>query len=147
MILARKFPKVLTDDALAFGTICQRTLRIRLILSLMYRTSKRPKSMILLEITDAYAEICFRPYLTLRVLSLVVAFIFYSNASIVSNGLRVAGARLPTTTHLYLPFQYSLPYKWTASSEFGTYRLCEPRRFRRACASAQSQQNLRCSLI
>ena len=33
------------------------------------------------------------------------------------------------------------------SSEFGTYRLCEQRRFRRACASAQSRQNLRCSLI
>ena len=37
--------------------------------------------------------------------------------------------------------------RWTASSEFGTYRLCEQRRFRRACASAQSRQNLRCSLI
>ena len=37
--------------------------------------------------------------------------------------------------------------KWAASSEFGTYRLCEQRRFRRACASAQSRQNLRCSLI
>ena len=37
--------------------------------------------------------------------------------------------------------------KWTASSEFGTYRLCEQRRFRRACACAQSRQNLRCSLI
>ena len=36
---------------------------------------------------------------------------------------------------------------WTASSEFGTYRLCEQRRFRQACASAQSRQNLRCSLI
>ena len=36
--------------------------------------------------------------------------------------------------------------KWTASSEFGTYRLCEQQRFRRACASAQSRQNLRCSL-
>ena len=34
-----------------------------------------------------------------------------------------------------------------ASSEFGTYCLCEQRRFRRACASAQSRQNLRCSLI
>ena len=30
---------------------------------------------------------------------------------------------------------------------FGTYRLCEQRGFRRACASAQSRQNLRCSLI
>ena len=34
-----------------------------------------------------------------------------------------------------------------ASSEFGIYRLCEQRRFRRACASAQSRQNLCCSLI
>ena len=38
-------------------------------------------------------------------------------------------------------------FMWTASSEFGTYHLCEQRRFRRACASAQSRQNLRCSLI
>ena len=36
---------------------------------------------------------------------------------------------------------------WATSSEFGTYRLCEQRRFRRACASAQSRKNLRCSLI
>ena len=42
---------------------------------------------------------------------------------------------------------YFFIIKWTASSEFGTYRLCEQRRFRRACASAQSRQNLRCSLI
>ena len=27
---------------------------------------------------------------------------------------------------------------WTASCEFGTYRICEQRSFRRACASAQS---------
>ena len=36
---------------------------------------------------------------------------------------------------------------WAATSEFGTYCLCEQRRFRRACASAQSRQNLHCSLI
>ena len=36
---------------------------------------------------------------------------------------------------------------WAAPSEFGTYRLCKQRRFRRACACAQSCQNLRCSLI
>ena len=36
---------------------------------------------------------------------------------------------------------------WAAPSKFGTYRLFEQRRFRRACASAQSRQNLRCSLI
>ena len=41
----------------------------------------------------------------------------------------------------------SVDIKWTASSEFGTYSLCEQRRFRRACASAQSRQNLCCSLI
>ena len=35
---------------------------------------------------------------------------------------------------------------WTASSEFGTYRLCEQWRFRRDC-SAQSHQNLPRSLI
>ena len=56
-----------------------------------------------------------------------------------------------------LPFEYSgnarlcksefWMFIWTASSEFGTYSLCEQRRFRRACASAQSRQNLRCSLI
>ena len=44
--------------------------------------------------------------------------------------------------HLYRMF-----LNWAASSEFGTYRLCEQRRFRRAYASAQSRQNLRCSLI
>ena len=36
---------------------------------------------------------------------------------------------------------------WAASSKFGTYRLCEQLRFRSACASAQSRQNLCCSLI
>ena len=45
------------------------------------------------------------------------------------------------------PLSKALYIIWTASSEFGTYRLCEQRRFRRACASAQSRQNLRCSLI
>ena len=42
---------------------------------------------------------------------------------------------------------WQLNMKWAAPSEFGTYHLCEQRRFRRACASAQSRQNLRCSLI
>ena len=40
-----------------------------------------------------------------------------------------------------------LTITWAASSEFGADRLCEQRRFRRACASAQSRKNLRCSLI
>ena len=48
---------------------------------------------------------------------------------------------------LYLSFKLEYRTIWTASSEFGTYRLCEQRRFRRTCASAQSPQNLRCSLV
>ena len=43
--------------------------------------------------------------------------------------------------------EQQMTINWAASSEFGTYRICEQRRFRRACASAQSRQNLRCSLI
>ena len=43
----------------------------------------------------------------------------------------------------WLNFRYITFDIWTASSEFGTYRLCEQRRL---CASAQSRQNLRCSL-
>ena len=42
--------------------------------------------------------------------------------------------------------KYSILLIWAASSEVGTYRLCEQRRFRRACPSAQSRQNLCCSL-
>ena len=49
--------------------------------------------------------------------------------------------------HLNAPITALANMKWTASSEFGTYSLCEQRRFRRACACAQSRQNLRCSLI
>ena len=49
--------------------------------------------------------------------------------------------------HCFHMFVIKSNIVWTASSEFGTYRLCEQRRFRRACASAQSRQNLRCSLI
>ena len=56
-------------------------------------------------------------------------------------------------TNIRIFSSYNIPLRsvniiiWTASSEFGTYRLFEQRRFRRACASAQSRQNLRCSLI
>ena len=53
-----------------------------------------------------------------------------------------AGQRL---MHFRLLYQFL--NNWAAPSEFGTYRVCEQRRFRRACASAQSRQNLRCSLI
>ena len=51
-------------------------------------------------------------------------------------------------TQIYkLAIQFPPTIIWAAPSEFGTYRICEQRRFRRACASAQSRQNLRCSLI
>ena len=53
----------------------------------------------------------------------------------------------PREANLVLIAYASNVTSWTASSEFGTYRLCEQRRFRRACASAESRQNLRCSLI
>ena len=33
-----------------------------------------------------------------------------------------------------VPLRYILKAIWAASSEFGTYRLCEQRRFRQACA-------------
>ena len=51
------------------------------------------------------------------------------------------------TTHSPFMVYKGFNNTWTASSEFGTYRLCEQRRFRRACASVQSRQNLRCLLI
>ena len=69
------------------------------------------------------------------------------------HGLGCGGHLFSLKTLLYF-LQYFLraftcvcEHIWTASSEFGTYRLCEQRRFRRACASAQSRQNLRYSLI
>ena len=36
--------------------------------------------------------------------------------------------------------RYNFYINWAAPSEFGAYRLCEQRRFRRACACAQSRQ-------
>ena len=50
------------------------------------------------------------------------------------------------TKYIFL-WSLILVSKWTASRDFGTYHLCEQRRFRRACASTQSRQNLRFSLI
>ena len=55
--------------------------------------------------------------------------------------------KIKDSSYLRLTFLSSVVLNWAAPSEFGTYRLCEQRRFRRACASAQSRQNLRCSLI
>ena len=46
----------------------------------------------------------------------------------------------------FLP-QLKCNVMWAASGEFGSYCLCEQRKFRRACASAQSRQNLRYSLV
>ena len=58
--------------------------------------------------------------------------------------MRVYNPWVPLLSLIHFLFCYDI---WTASSEFGTYRLCEQWRFRRACASAQSRQNLRFSLI
>ena len=38
-----------------------------------------------------------------------------------------------------------LVYIWASSWDYGTYHIGNPRRFRQACASAQSHQSLRCS--
>ena len=38
-------------------------------------------------------------------------------------------------------------HKWASSWDYGTYRIGDQRRLRRACASAQSRQSLRCSQI
>ena len=76
-------------------------------------------------------------------------FFFFFHISSLSY-VPVFGRRLDMTEILWfrlLTVEDVLTYMWTASNEFGTYRLCEQRRFRRACASAQSRQNLRCSLI
>ena len=64
--------------------------------------------------------------------------------------LRWAGRPYWTQTWLCLIMTVAskcMEIKWTASSEFGTYCQSEQRRFRRACASAQSHQNLRYSLV
>ena len=65
-----------------------------------------------------------------------------------SNGQKLRGGLRPLFGYrIALKKPSFISHNWTASSEFGTYRLCEQRRFWRACASAQSRQNLRCSLI
>ena len=68
----------------------------------------------------------------------------------VNNIFRYFVSTMVIVTTMYVSFGscgYAVSMIWTASSEFGTYSLCEQRRFRRACASAQSRQNLRCLLI
>ena len=58
----------------------------------------------------------------------------------------ISGKKLVPSLEYRKQPHFHLWFNWTASSEFGTYRLCEQRRFRRACASAQSRQNLCCLL-
>ena len=80
----------------------------------------------------------------------VVVLVFYGPSTLFVS-FRVRPVNLSTLFLDKTPMQFTsispVTDNWTASSEFGTYRLCEQRRFRRACASAQSRQNLRCSLI
>ena len=88
--------------------------------------------------------------------SLDMAYITRGRGNMAPSKLKEKYFNFPVThankqEYLYLPqgewmLNWSV-YKWTASSEFGTYSLCEQRRFRRACADAQARQNLRCSLI
>ena len=74
-----------------------------------------------------------------------------SRAKIYENSFTISAAKLWNEIPLYIrnikDLETFKKNKWAAPSEFGTYRICEQRRFRRACASAQSRQNLRCSLI
>ena len=67
-------------------------------------------------------------------------------ASLMTSHVNIYYCRQPLESSLWKVLIMS-HIMWTATSEFGTYSLCEQRRFRRACASAQSRQNLRCSLI
>ena len=68
---------------------------------------------------------------------------------LISNGVHSGMGTVKILAHRKLSMleQSEVEIIWTASSEFGTYSLCEQRRFRRACASTQSRQNHRCSLI
>ena len=78
---------------------------------------------------------------------MITIYIIYIYKIYISSLYIVCGKNMDSCTrinYIGLTYQHVI---WTASSEFGTYRLCEQRRFRRACASAQSRQNLRCSLI
>ena len=75
--------------------------------------------------------------------------LYRSNARTIT--AMTSGVRIFQSFTVFLVTSYIIvkdvaEHNWTASSEFGTYRLCEQRWFRRACASAQSHQNLRCSL-
>ena len=76
-----------------------------------------------------------------------VGLTFYSHIKLKMKRPFSSLCRLRSSTDCDLHISDCKRIIWTASSEFGTYRLCEQRRFRRACVSAQSRQNLRCSLI
>ena len=41
--------------------------------------------------------------------------------------------------------EFTTNMKWASSWDYGTYHIGDQRRLRRACASAQSRQSLRCS--
>ena len=84
---------------------------------------------------------------------LVYVYVFSSRITMVPAMKKNITKLYYTVLFLYYFTDYSLnrhwlkPFIWAVSSEFGTYRLFEQRRFRRACASAQARQNLRYSLI
>ena len=104
----------------------------------------------------------FHNFLLLLVLSMThhVSFsVFMKSQSVLSEVLHKSRKKINTSmdaddTHQIILHDVSsctllgkLFHIWSASNEFGTYLLCQQRRFRRACAFAQSRQNLRCLLI
>ena len=80
---------------------------------------------------------------TQKILSNVSQWLFFYSKTV--KDFSATNALIARLQNMVLIFQPN--WNWIASSEFGTYSLCEQRRFRRACASVQSRQNLRCSLI
>ena len=80
-------------------------------------------------------------YFTLSKVTTFRGILFYiwliSVSPYITIELAVAAYTMSANKSLFGPRQANLVF----------YRLCEQRRFRRACASAQSRQNLRCSLI
>ena len=75
-------------------------------------------------------------------------FILHTSANFEKSKAQIFSNKYVFSNQLILGSMfYIIKNNTAASSEFGTYCLCEQRWFRRTCASTQSRQNLRCSLI
>ena len=71
---------------------------------------------------------------------LIIVYLFIDETGQVNYSISI----LLVWRKMLTSFMYRLI--WAESSEFGSYHLCEQRSFGRSCASAQSRQNLSCSL-